>query len=380
VRLQGVTAAARDRGWQTIVLTAAGPELGAATVGPSGESIIPLRGDTSTGVSGRRAWHLVLFGFRAWKHARRLGSANVVLADPPPTSGLAALLIARRLRARSVYYLADSWGDMVSQHRSGMGGMLARAVVAAENLCIRRSTAVVAVTNRLGAAARQAGGRAVVLAENGTDVETFSPVGDAWTDPWAGTMPYFLYAGNYGVVHGAPVFAIAAENLWQQGHVFGLVFMGYGSDGAALADVRDRWPELLHLVEPASPETAAAAFRGARGGLCSVSTLQVTQDARPAKALASLAAGCPLVFAGAGDFADEVRANNLGLVAPWDPDAVADLLVAALDQDRSMTRSRSLADYARVHFDRRSAGTRVVDLLEKLRESGDRRDSGGADV
>lgn len=366
VRLQGLTELARERGWQTVVLTAAGPDFHDVAVGPSGETVMPLRGDMSTGVSGRRALDLLAFAFRVLRSSRTLGSVDVVLSDPPPTSGLAALLVARRLGARSVFYLADSWADMVRQRRGLVGGRLATAVTAAENICLRRSDAVVAVTGRLGAAARDAGSRRVVVVENGTDVETFSPDGPKWESPWGDTIPYFLYAGNYGVVHGASVFAKAAEELWKRGFVFGLVFMGYGAERDALENVRARWPATLLLYAPVPPETAAAAFRGARGGLCSVSALQVTLDSRPAKALASLAAGCPLVFAGSGEFADEVRAEGLGLVAPWEPAAVAHLLEAALDQDRSMERSRVLSQYAKDHFDRRGSAGRVVDLLEQM--------------
>lgn len=368
VRLQGLVEEAQARGWQTMVLTAAGPGFRDVAVGPSGETVIPLRGDTATGVSGRRALHLLAFAFRVWRIARDLGSADVVLADPPPTSGLAALLVARRLEARSVFYLADSWAEMVRERPGLVGGWAATLVTAAENICLRRSDAVVAVTDRLGAMALEAGGRRVVVVQNGTDVATFTPYGPKWDCPWDHTVPYFLYAGNYGVVHGASVFAEAAEQLWEHGYVFGLVFMGYGAERAALEDIRARWPTLLRLVAPVPPGTAAAAFRGAQGGLCSVRALPVTLDSRPAKALASLAAGCPLVFAGASEFADEVRSKGLGLVAPREPAAVAELLLAALNQDRSTDRSGVLAQYAKDHFDRRRAAARVLDLLEQIAE------------
>ncbi len=265
-----------------------------------------------------------------------------------------------------MFYLADSWADMVRQRRGLLGGLVAGLVTNVENMCLRHSDAVVSVTGRLGLAARDTGSRRVVVAENGTDVEIFTPEGPVWASPWDEEVPYFLYAGNYGVVHGASVFAEAAEQLWQQGHVFGLVFMGYGSEHDTLEGVQKRWPGLCALLEPVPPETAASAFRGAKGGLCSVRTMQVTLDARPAKALASLAAGCPLVYAGSGEFADEVRAEQLGLTAPWDPAAVVQLLRAALTQDRSADRSMVLAQYAKSHFDRRQAAAQVVDLFEQF--------------
>ncbi|MGS0683830.1 glycosyltransferase [Nakamurella sp. GG22] len=367
VRLQGVAEAARGRGWAIIVLTTNEPDQPPSSEGPVGEKIIRLRGDTSTGISGRRAMHLVAFAWRAWLCARQLGRADVVLCDPPPTSGIAALFIARRLRARCVYYLADSWADMVHQKSGRRSGAVSALVRSAENACLRQSDGVMAVTARLASAALSKGARQVAMVENGTDVETFSPEGGAWDSPWPEGKRYFLYAGNFGEVHGASVFVHAADLLWKRGLDFGVVFMGYGSERDALESVRQRWPNELKFVAPAPPHVAAAAFRGAVGGLCSIRPMQVTVDARPAKALASLAAGCPLIFSGIGTFADEVLKQNLGWVAEWSPAAVAEILAEALLQcDRSKKRATELAEYARQHFDRRNSAKLAVDFLEHL--------------
>ena len=88
VRLQGLTEAARDQGWAVVVITTTGQDLPQVSHGPSGETIIRLRGDTSTGMSMRRAVDLVAFASRARIRSRQLGSADIVLCDPPPTLSL----------------------------------------------------------------------------------------------------------------------------------------------------------------------------------------------------------------------------------------------------------------------------------------------------
>ena len=66
-----------------------------------------------------------------------------------------------------------------------------------------------------------------------------------------------------GVVHGAPVFLDAAERLWAEGAEFGLAFLGYGVDRAAIEARAARSGGRCAVIDPQPPAVAASAFRGA---------------------------------------------------------------------------------------------------------------------
>jgi glycosyltransferase involved in cell wall biosynthesis len=330
VRLQALVSAFVRHGHDVTVITR--PPAGERPVkGPSGERLEYVVGDTETGVGLVRVFRLLLFALGAWRRTRRI-KPSIVISDPPPTSALAS--IGRRC-ARRVYYLADCWSEMLSEGGGRSGQLLSLGVRPLESYVLRQSDLVIAVRENLADVARGFGARTVVTAPYGTDLSTFVPAGPLWPDPWAGALPYFVYAGNYGVIQGATVFLDAAEALWRDGAEFGMVFMGYGSDSDQVEEFALRYPERFKSLEMQPAEVAAAAFRGCIGALASMRPVTAANQTRPAKALAALACGCPLIFAGEGAFVSEVNENNLGIATPWSPNSVANAL------DRMLAHSQA---------------------------------------
>jgi glycosyltransferase involved in cell wall biosynthesis len=204
-----------------------------------------------------------------------------------------------------------------------------QAVSALETFVLRRATLTLAVTESLTERANQLGAH-VVCVPTGVDTDVYSPAGDTWLDPWHGRLPYFVYAGNFGVIHGASIFADAAELLLEQGERFGMLFMGYGVDAEKIERVASRWPHFVKVLPPEPSHLAAAALRSCRAALASVRPLDVTSDSRPIKALSALACGTPVVFAGSGEFARTLKEEELGWVADWEARDVAASLREAL--------------------------------------------------
>jgi glycosyltransferase involved in cell wall biosynthesis len=326
--------------------------------------LIGIPGDTETGVGPVRILRLIIFAVGAWRHVLRI-RPDIVVCDPPPTSALATTGLRK---VRRVYYIADSWADMLAEG----GGALARALAALvrpiERLALRNADLVIAVRDNLADTARRAGATTVVTAPYGTDLTTFNPDGDVWMDPWDGGIPYFLYAGNFGVVQGATVFLEAAERVWSTGRRFGVVYMGYGSDLDLISDVASRYPETFRLLPMQDPAVTASAFRGAVAALASMRPIDVTSQTRPAKALAALACGCPVVFAGAGAFAAEVAAGELGLATDWRPEPVAEAMSRLLDEAEQQptaheARRRRAAMHAAENFDIARSAARLADRI-----------------
>lgn len=360
MRLTSLVSRARARGWDVDVI--------AGVPGPpedeAGTRIHRVAGDTATGLSGRRLVELWRFSRAVAEVAERLPHIDVVVADPPPTAGSAGLHIARRKDALGAYYLADSWADMVDQSTGALAELAAPLVRAAETRALNRADVVIAVTERLRAKVAASRGSAadVLLVPNGADLTDFRPDGPLWSDPWGGALPYVVYAGNMGVVHGAPVFLDAAEALWAGGLDFGVVFLGYGVDRAAIEARAARAGGRCVVLDPQPPQVAASAFRGAVAGLASVRPLGVTADSRPAKAVASIACGCPVLYVGSGEFADTVGSAGLGLAVAYDVASATAALASMLNGEQGWDRA-AIADYARSAFDHAQSMDSLLDQL-----------------
>lgn len=363
-------------GWQVKVITRELADHGPTQLpelGPNGEQISRVPGDNATGVGLRRIFDLVRFPWAAWRSARRMPRADVVLADPPPTVGLAALILARQFKGVPVYYFADPWGRLLRSSNSRVGPALGVLVGLLERMVLKASGLVLTVTPGF---ARQAGqySNEVVLVLNGVDGSVFrycdSTDGLVHLDLPA--VPYFLYAGNYGEAHAASIFARAALLDWRAGkRTYGVVFMGYGSDAQAIHGAAAEFPDLCKSIPPQPPTIAAAAFRGAVGGLASVKPSEHMSDAVSVKALASIMCGAPLVYVGGGPFFDEVEARRYGVALPHNEGSVAQALEQFAQSPWTPHQRSELAARAAERYDNRIQAVQLVEAVgQKLRVLG----------
>ncbi|MCP3420655.1 glycosyltransferase [Nocardioides pinisoli] len=368
--LGGLVARLRERGHEVVVLTSrpdarTGREL--ERLGPQGERVLFV-GPPEAGVSApRRVTNLASFAAGVRRAARTL-QYDVVVSDPPPTAATAALAAASSRKVPFVYYLADSWGGAARGSRRPWIRAVSPVISAVEDRALTRARLVIAATDGMREVAERAGAHEIHVVRNGVPTDVFSPEGDEWW-PHDDRRPFFLYAGNAGVVHGAEVFCAAAERLWREGADFDVVYMGYGSDSPLIDAAAERWPERLVQVGLRPPLEVAAASRTAIGALTSLRDVPQYADARPIKAMSGLACGTPLVYAGRGEFADEVRAHGLGFVSSWDVDEVVGTLRAALDAAKRSEKVAEMrarcAAYALENFDDRISSSRAADIVER---------------
>ncbi|MBD8011308.1 glycosyltransferase [Microbacterium sp. Re1] len=370
-RLSAMVRVFRERGWDVTVVTrqVATHASAAPESGPHGESILRVRGDSSTGVGLRRASELILFPLRALIRAKRLNTEfRLIIADPPPTVGLAALLLRSRGR-RLVYYFADSWRELLAASGGRLGRLLAGPVGKLERGVLRRADVVIAVTHGRAALAESAGG-AAILSPNGVDGAVFThdaPEVEPFRPPTG--LPYLLYAGNFGEAHGSQIFAQAASRTWAtDSRNFALIFMGYGSNQAALEEYAREWPENFFIIPPQTPEVAASAYRQSCGGLASVKPDDNLAHAVSVKALAAVMAGAPLIYVGAGPFVNDVVSGNMGLVASHSAEDVASHFRSLIQEPWSDRERAKLSSAARRLYDNRQLAHTLVDNLMKLAE------------
>lgn len=362
-RLAPFVAALIARGCEVTVLTRRSAEGESCSVGPSGERIFGVEGDSTSGASLGRASKLVKFAGSARRCLRDNGPYDIVIADPPP-SVIFSLLGADLKSTTLVYFLADRWGELLAGSQNKLLRQLSPIVERLEKTVVRKSDITIAVTAALETwATRIAPRTEVLLAANGVSKQVFRTGLVAANPPFPNGVPYFLYAGNFGEAHGAAIFAEAAELLLEKGYKFGVAFYGYGSDLAKIQSVSDRWPDNVLIKKPVQPDEIAALHNGSLAGLASVRTDSTTCHFVPVKALASIACGAPLVYAGGGNFADEVREHNYGTQCSRDRASVAAGMLTMLETPWPLADRSKLSSHAHELYDQK----KILDVLvEKI--------------
>lgn len=276
---------------------------------------------------------------------------DVVVVEPPPTTGAVVRLVCRLRRIPYVWYAADVWSD--ATRSTGAPPIVVRAVRALESWVLRGAAASLAVSEQVTERVRDLGGRSVVTVGNGVDTEVFGLDGEE-----RGGRRTIVYAGTASEWQGAEVFVQAMPKVLDAVPDARLVYLGQGSGWTAIAAAAADLPDdAVMMMSTVAPEQSAAWLRGAAAAVASIVPGQGYDFAIPTKLFAALGTGTPVVYAGIGAAADLVRENDLGWAIDHDVNAVAAAMIEALqmpDQQHERRRrarwvveNRSLATAAR---------------------------------
>ena len=300
---------------------------------------------------------------------------DVVVVEPPPTTGAVVRLVCAIRRVPYVYYAADVWSD--AARSAGQPGLVSRVLARVEGWAMRGARGVVAgsedVADRVRELARH--DVDVEIVRNGIDTAVFRPATrDAPSSaPREAPGRYFLYAGTASEWQGSEVFVLALEQVRVSHPDVELVFLGSGSAWEGLRDLADRAaPGAVHLRGPVGPKTAAHWLRHAVGALVSIVPGVGYDFALPTKIFAASASGVPVIFAGPRATArDVVVEGDLGQAVGHDPEAVAAAMIGLLDDagsrdpDLHAARAARLAAWTTEHASIDRVGQRVAALVAR---------------
>ncbi|WP_403023491.1 glycosyltransferase family 4 protein [Salinibacterium sp. GXW1014] len=252
--------------------------------------------------------------------------ADVVVVEPPPTTGVLMRVACALRRVPYVYYAADVWADAVVA--VGVPSIVSTTLRVMERFAVNGASAVLSVSESVTSRLRDLGSRSdVVTIGNGVDTSVFAASGRA-IDLGA---PYLLYAGTASEVHGATIFLDAFEIVLATHPNARLVFIGQGADFDALRDRAASLPEDAVRFHARMPGAEVGEWmRGAKATLASVRP-DVYAIAFPTKLYASIACGTPVVYAGEGEARSFAAANGVGWSVDYSTDSVARAMSAALD-------------------------------------------------
>lgn len=256
---------------------------------------------------------------------------DVIVSEPPPTTGGIVLAVAALRRVPYVFYAADVWSDATNSV-GGVPGPIRRAVRLAETLVWRRAACVLTISPGVDARVRElTDGRArTAMIGNGIDTTVFTPEGEAVDE----ASPYFVYAGTVSEWQGADVFVDAFERVRAERPDARLLFFSEGTGRDQLAArIAERGIEGIELRDKIPAAGVSRFLRGAVAGLSSITPGQGYEFALPTKVYASTACGTPVIHAGPGAAHDRVAGEGLGWACSHDADEVAAAMLRALAGD-----------------------------------------------
>ena len=247
---------------------------------------------------------------------------DVVVSEPPPTTGAAVRIACAARRVPYVYYCADIVSDAAAL--AGVPSIVVRTVAGLESFALRGARRVIAVSDGVARRARDLGARDVAVVPNGVRVPdavvTGTPEGFPTCDG-----PVFVYAGTVAQWLAPEVFVDAFERARARIGDARLVFVGQGSGWDALAE-RSRGVAGVEMIPAVSAEEADRWMARATATLASLRPGGYDY-AYPTKILASLAQGTPVIYAGPGQAARDIAEGELGVACNLKADEVAEAMV-----------------------------------------------------
>ena len=247
---------------------------------------------------------------------------DVVVSEPPPTTGAAVRIACAARRVPYVYYCADIVSDAAAL--AGVPSIVVRTVAGLESFALRGARRVIAVSDGVARRARDLGARDVAVVPNGVRVPdavaTGTPEGFPTCDG-----PVFVYAGTVAQWLAPEVFVDAFERARARLGDARLMFVGQGSGWDALAE-RSRGVAGVEMIPAVSADEADRWMARATATLASLRPGGYDY-AYPTKILASLAQGTPVIYAGPGQAARDIAEGELGVACNLDADEVAEAMV-----------------------------------------------------
>lgn len=361
-RLGALARALRDAGASTRVLTTTVPaDSSAALDGHEGVDVrrAPVLRDSMGYVRGYVQY--MSFDIPAMFRVLFSRGIDVVVVEPPPTTGFFVRIACAIRRIPYVYYAADVWSDAVESTTAP--AFVARVVRTLERWATRGAAAVVSASSEFSDRLVELFGPVrVTTVGNGVDTTAFGPEGDHHDLG----QPYLLYAGTASEVHGAVLFVDAFARVLEQMPEARLVFIGHGAEREELERRASALPADTVRFEPRlSSHDVSEWIRGASATLASVRP-EGYHRAFPTKMYASAACGTRVVYAGAGPGRDFAASNGMGWAVDYDVDAAAAAMLSAL---RSPTTPEQRSAIARWALDTVSLGAvaaRVVEVVASV--------------
>lgn len=292
---------------------------------------------------------------------------DLIVSEPPPTTGFFVRIAATLRQVPFAYYAADIWSDASSQ--TGAPAWVVGAVRWVERFALKGASRVLSVSEGVTNRLTELGvGENVTTIGNGVDVAAFAA---GLNPPRAEQPSAFVYAGTASEWHGAGVFVEALPQVLERFPGVTLRFIGGGSERAA---IENRAADLgvSHAIKfeaVRTPGELAPELASAIAAVASVRPGCGYDFAFPTKLYSGAACGAPLLYAGQGPGAEFVRTlvegSALGWVTAHEANEVAEAMCAAAAIPFSASRRHAVAAWAAENVSLSAVAGRAVATLTK---------------
>ena len=315
---------------------------------------------------------------------------DVIICEPPPTTGFVTRIAAGIRRIPYVYYAADIWSDAAA---ASAPRPIVKVLRCVEMWALKGATEVLTVSDVLAERLKRMGVEHITVATNGIDTDIFTaekaptegrpledtedvPAEDAPTadeedaeDASARPRPgerYFVYAGTASEWQGAEIFAQAMKIVHQSEPDVKLYYLGQGNSTGKISAIADSLPQgTVVQIGRVDQAEAAAWQRYAAGALVSIKPGMGYDFAIPTKAYAALSTGTPVIYAGPGPLREAIINENLGETVDYDPEAVARAMLSMLYTPKTPSESRRLHQWVVDHHSLLTTARAACNGVEK---------------
>ncbi len=262
----------------------------------------------------------------------------VFVESPPLTLGLTGYFLSKMWVCPWILNLSDLWPDSIfalgAMNKESLAG---KSLLKLESFLYKKASGITAVTEGMLSDLlhkKLIPKDKLYYLPNGANVNVFRPV-ERFNQQ---KQKKFIYAGRIGSAHGVDVIAKAAKLTKHRKDIYYEIV----GDGPELESLRRLVSDLkinnIDILEPVPLTEMPQKLETAYAALVTLKDLSLFKGTRPAKMMAPLAAGLPIVDSGAGEGADIVKDTSAGLVTPpEDERALADAVMWLADHPQDVS-------------------------------------------
>lgn len=378
-RLGALATALSERGHSVTVLTVKPPEGKAGQLRDEEQPYRVRRFPVLRDRAGYVRGYLPYLSFDVPLFFRLLfgRKADVIVVEPPPTSGFFVRLAAAIRRTPYIYYAADIWADGASQ--TGAPPWVIRVVKTIERFTMRGARTVLSVSDSLTTRLAELDVvRNVLTVGNGVDTKPFYSGAETGEYYRRVSPREFVYAGTASEWHGSTVFVEALPAVLAQAPDTRIRFIGGGSEFEEIETLASRLgvTDAISLEPFLPPAELAQILRGATAALASIRPGSGNEFTFPTKLYASTLCGTPAIFAGVGPAIEflntELEGTPLGISVEIDPSQVADAMLQMLEQEDEVEQRMRVVAWGLEHVSLSAVASRISAELERIGGDGNR--------
>lgn len=322
----------------------------------------------------RRTLDYVSFMAAATPASFRVRRPDLIIATSPQFfTACAGYLVSKLRRVPYIFELRDIWPESIRAVGAMKQSALLDWLEKLELFLYRKAAAVVSVTHafKRNLVARGIPASKIHVVTNGADLSLFRPRDkDAELIQSLGLQGKFVagYIGTHGLAHALETLLEAAHLLQEEGNErFHLLFLGNGASKASLvARATELQLKNVTFIDSVPKVDVVKYWSLLDVSIIHLRKTELFTTVIPSKLFECMAMGIPVLHGVAGESADIVKKEEVGL--PFEPENAQELkdnLLRLLSEPEMISGFRRKGPIAATHYDRSTLALAMLRHLEE---------------